>query len=114
MDQKLTEAEQIAHTILYSPRTHPEREQSIAKGLKLIEEYGEKFKTRWYPVDTMPKDGSVIIRWHTRWNCPIAVAYRPGISTIETCVWVTATLDNTWPEEAFQPRWQPLPEAPKP
>lgn len=71
----------------------------------------------WRPISEAPKDETTIVRWHRIWKCPVAVQRNneryPGYPE-----WITATRDQTWPEDAFLPFWMPalpaalFPEAP--
>lgn len=64
----------------------------------------------WRPIETAPRAG-VVVRWHKVWNCPVAVERNLGRLS-EALEWITACKSNSWPEEAFTPYWQPLPEPP--
>lgn len=59
----------------------------------------------WQPISTAPSDESTLIRWHRIWKCEVAVQRNngriPGYPE-----WITATNDQTWPEDAFLPFWR--------
>jgi hypothetical protein len=110
-EQKLTEAEQIAHTILYSPVTNGQHVASIAKGVKLIEQYVEKFKTRWIPVEE---------QWPEK--CKVVLVFvrdsRPFMEDEKHILVAFLDYDNKFfiagmRELKDVTHWQALPEAPK-
>ncbi|WP_372393899.1 hypothetical protein ABMY26_00090 (plasmid) [Azospirillum sp. HJ39] len=59
----------------------------------------------WQPISTAPPDESTIVRWHRIWKCEVSVQRNngrvPGYPE-----WITATKDQTWPEDAFLPYWR--------
>jgi hypothetical protein len=64
----------------------------------------------WQPIETAPKDGTVVSVWHRTWKCPVSARYISGNANA-TFRWVEATLTTQWPDEAFS-HWQPLPAPP--
>lgn len=89
-----------------------EREEDIKATLRLEAQLNEYFKNDvWKNINTMPKDGTVIQRWHKAWKCPVSVKHNNNTlpSALE---WIEGTLATSWPEEAFEPFWMPLPKAP--
>lgn len=63
---------------------------------------------KWNKTDP-PKD-RCIIRWHRIYQCLIVVFYVPPNTTEEIkCIWTTATLSQTWPENVFLPCWAEYP-----
>jgi hypothetical protein len=72
--------------------------------------HGKKKMEDWRYSD-MPKDGTVIMRWHKLYKCPIAVYYKER--TELHLEWVERTMSNSWPEESFAPEaWMPIPAEP--
>lgn len=62
-------------------------------------------------MDEAPKDGTPIQAWHKLWNCPISVKWMGDKAGVPYCPWVSVTLDNQWPIEAFS-AWKQLPTPP--
>lgn len=66
----------------------------------------------WVPIAQYPdKDIPLVLRWHKLWKCPVAVQHRRAYAE-NGCEWLGGTRDNTWPEEAFEPFFQYLPQPP--
>ena len=65
----------------------------------------------WQPIETAPSDLTAIMRWHTIWKCPVAVQRNNGRMPGYPA-WITATKDQSWPEEAFTAHWAPIPTGP--
>lgn len=66
----------------------------------------------WVPIAQYPdKDIPLVMRWHKLWKCPVAVQHRRAYAD-NGCEWLGGTRDNTWPEEAFEPFFQVLPQPP--
>ena len=66
----------------------------------------------WQPIETAPKDGSVILRPHLIWGA-MAVRYKPRkIGEVEF-EWLNSDYGTAWPEGAFLPYWMPQPESPQ-
>ena len=51
-----------------------------------------------------PKD-RVILRWHKIYRCVVSVSWSGMAQEERGCPWITATVDNTWPEESFVDGW---------
>ena len=69
--------------------------------------------TEWKSIEDMPKDGTVIQRWHTMWKAPISVKYvEDSPHADKGMFWIEATLAMAWPEEAFTPHYADLPKPP--
>lgn len=73
-------------------------------------------KIDWQPNETMPKDNTIILRWHLIWNIPIAIKYAPEAKCLdkngELLPWVEATYTTAWPEIAFSEQWAEIPKGP--
>lgn len=67
----------------------------------------------WQPIETAPKDGTVIMAWHIAHKCPVPVLWKDGGFPYkgERLSWIERTYTTAWPERAFS-HWMPLPEAP--
>lgn len=67
----------------------------------------------WQSLTDEQKDGRLIQRWHRAWACPVTVRYKPyKYENGADMDWIEGTLTHRWPEEAFTPHWQPLPDPP--
>lgn len=64
----------------------------------------------WQPVETVPRDGTVVLRPHRAWGA-LAVSWRPDVNPMFP--WVNGDYAAAWPEEAFAPYWLPRPEPPQ-
>lgn len=69
----------------------------------------EYWEEQGWVSEDMPKDGTVIQRWHKLWNCPVSVKYIPNMFEHE---WIEATLTHSWPNESFTNYWRSLPSPP--
>jgi hypothetical protein len=78
---------------------------------QLQSKLAEREEDRWLPIAQYPKDNPVVERWHKIYKCTVSVKHRRAYS--DQCEWITGTLDNTWPEEAFAPFFKSLPTPPK-
>lgn len=66
----------------------------------------------WVPIDQYPDKGiPLVLRWHKFWNCPVAVQHRRAFADSEG-EWLDGTRDHFWPESAFEPFFQHLPQPP--
>ena len=63
----------------------------------------------WISIDQYPEDSPVVQRWHKIYKCIVSVQHRRAYAENQ-CEWLNATLDNTWPELAFEPFFKPLPQ----
>ena len=72
----------------------------------------------WQPIETAPKDGKPMLRPHVIYGA-LAVRKTSGILITklsgekEIWTWVSSSYTPAWPDDAFLPYWQPLPEPPK-
>lgn len=67
----------------------------------------------WRPIETAPRDGTVIQRWHSIWKAPISVRYKVGVlKDYPNLCWWESTWATGWPDQAFTPHWRPLPDPP--
>lgn len=68
----------------------------------------------WQPIDTAPKDGTIILRPHVCWGAMAVRHKRPdhSESLMRGCSWMASDYSCLWPEEAFEPFWMPLPPPP--
>jgi hypothetical protein len=61
----------------------------------------------WQPIETAPKDGTVVLLWHNNFH-PTIGWYDRGIKLWQE-VW-----EHKWEVGGGQPtQWMPLPDAPK-
>jgi hypothetical protein len=67
----------------------------------------------WQPIETAPKDGTVIQAWHTVHKCPISILWNKDGHDFngEALHWFERSYTTAWPEHAFS-HWMPLPAAP--
>lgn len=67
----------------------------------------------WEPMESAPKDGTVIIAWHTVHKCPIAIRWNDEgfLFGGETLHWIERSGTTAWPGGCFSD-WMPLPPAP--
>jgi hypothetical protein len=69
---------------------------------------------QWEPIETAPKDGTIILRPHVIWGAKAVRHKRPDQTEeyLRGYSWMSSDYSQLWPEDAFHPFWQPLPEAP--
>lgn len=70
---------------------------------------------QWQPIETAPKDGTIVLRPHTTWGA-MAVRHKRKDHSPEFTrgfSWMSSDYTRLWPDEAFGPHWMPLPEPPK-
>lgn len=60
-----------------------------------------KISHNWI-ISDVPKDGSIVMRWHRVQNVPCFVFYSEVFGKDE-CNWIESTKTNRWPEESFVP-----------
>lgn len=67
----------------------------------------------WMPIETAPKDGTVIQVWHQVHKCPISVLWKDDGFPYrgERLNWYERSYTTAWPERAFT-HWRPLPASP--
>ncbi|WP_340584027.1 hypothetical protein [Brucella pseudintermedia] len=67
----------------------------------------------WLPIESAPKDGTVIQAWHQVHKCPVSVLWKDDGFPYrgERLNWHERTYTTAWPERAFT-HWRPLPSAP--
>lgn len=99
-------------SLLYDVDMLPEQTTSIIGAIRLVGlcEVWKLKAAEWQPIETAPKDGTIILVWHRIWKCPISARYLEGRKS--QCKWVEATITTEWPDEAFT-HWQSLLDAPK-
>lgn len=68
----------------------------------------------WRPIETAPRDGTIIQRPHTTWGAMSVRHKRPDQSEefLHGFSWMAADYSVLWPESAFLPFWLPIPPAP--
>jgi len=67
----------------------------------------------WLPIESAPKDGTVIQVWHQVHKCPISVLWKDDGFPYrgKRLNWYERTYTTAWPEHVFF-YWRPLPSAP--
>jgi hypothetical protein len=68
----------------------------------------------WQPMETVPKDGTLILCYHKLWKTPMTVSWFKQGHQIERNIrahWMQAGYTHFWPDEAFS-HWMPLPKPP--
>jgi hypothetical protein len=86
--------------------------QSINKLAENIEKIQKPVKptSEWQPIETAPKDGTVISVFHKLWKLPISVKwtkYGNNFKWVEQIYYYA----NYWHGDAFS-HWMPLPKPP--
>lgn len=73
--------------------------------------------SKWQDIETLPRDGTPIQRWHKVHNCPVSVRFlskeEKGLFGAHVLDWIEITKTTTWPEASFTPHWMPLPDPPE-
>jgi len=77
----------------------------------------ERVKAQWQPIETAPKDGTVILRPHVIWG---AMDVRYNVKGLPVTAltagvnweWLNGDYTTAWPDTAFHPWWMPLPSPP--
>ena len=67
----------------------------------------------WLPIESAPRDGTVIQVWHQVHKCPISVLWKDDGFPYrgKRLNWYERTYTTAWPEHVFF-YWRPLPSAP--
>lgn len=65
----------------------------------------------WQPIETVPRDGSVILRPHSIWGA-MAVRFKPREINGVQFEWLNSDYGTAWPDGAFLPFWVPQPDSP--
>ena len=67
----------------------------------------------WMPIESAPRDGTVIQAWHQVHKCPVSVLWKDGGFPYggERLNWYERSYTTAWPERAFT-HWRTLPSAP--
>jgi len=67
----------------------------------------------WLPIESAPKDGTVIQVWHQVHKCPVSVLWKDDGFPYrgKRLNWYERTYTTAWPEHVFF-YWRPLPSAP--
>ncbi len=67
----------------------------------------------WLPIETAPRDGTVISAWHTVHKCPMSVLWKDEGFPFrgERLNWYERSYTTAWPERCFS-HWCPLPAPP--
>lgn len=67
----------------------------------------------WKPIESVPKDGSVIEAWHHIHKCWVPIFYKKANEGFDHEDWIEKTLCSSWPIEAFEYWRFPLPPSPE-
>lgn len=72
--------------------------------------------TEWMDIASAPKDGTKMLRPHVSWGAMAVRHKRPDQTEnfLQGYSWMSSDYSQLWPDEAFLPFWQPLPESPCP
>ena len=62
--------------------------------------------SEWQPIETAPRDGTMMLVWAKEWSCPVLMT-REGRDGIE--YWLIGDTDG----DGFPTHWMPLPELPR-
>lgn len=89
------------------------KRQSLAFALLAERERRTPAVVTWQDFDTAPKDGTVIMAWHTVHKCPMAIVWKERGFPYRGDVmnWYERSYTTAWPERCFS-HWSPLPAAP--
>lgn len=86
---------------------------SIARALIAERERRTPDVVTWQDFDTAPKDGTVIMAWHTVHKCPMAIVWKERGFPYRGDVmnWYERSYTTAWPERCFS-HWSPMLAAP--
>jgi hypothetical protein len=69
--------------------------------------------SEWMPIESAPKDGTVILAYHATWASWKSVMWLGDRSPHDGCPWVETGYTIAWPVESFW-HWMPSPPPPSP
>lgn len=105
-------------TVIFDPKWHAPRIFRAALHSILLHDgtplpIAGKGDEGWRPIETAPKDGTVIQAWHTVHKCPMSVLWKEKGFPFNGSVlnWYEKSYTTAWPDGAFS-HFRPLPAPP--
>lgn len=82
----------------YKQDTNAEKREIFIAGYE-----AKEAEDKWIPIEQYK--GGKILRWHKLWKCVVEVESLKEFPFFQPSDfdWITATRDNTWKEESFEP-----------